>query len=69
MVLMLYRDHRAEDVEAAVELAVQNGVSSSAGVKHLLMPPNDSDTCEPVSGWPATPKADVSVYAQLGGLS
>ena len=69
MVLMLYREHRAEDVEAAVERAVQNGVSSSAGVKHLLLPTNDGDTRERVSGWPATPTPDVSVYAQLGGLS
>lgn len=69
MVLMLYREHRAEDVEAAVERAVQSGVSSSAGVKHLLLPANDGDTRERVIGWPATPPADVSVYAQLGGLS
>ena len=69
MVLMLYREHRTEDVEAAVERAVQSGVSSSAGVKHLLLPANDDDTRERVIGWPATPTPDVSVYAQLGGLS
>ena len=69
MVLMLYRDHRTEDVEAAVELAVRSGVSSSAGVKHLLLSQNDDNKFEPVPGWPATQKADVSVYAQLGGLS
>jgi transposase len=67
-VLMLYREHRAEEVEAAVERAVQKGVSSSAGIKYLLLP-NDGETCEPVSGWPATQPADVSAYAQLGGLS
>jgi transposase len=69
MVLMLYREHRSEDVEAAVERAVQSGVSTSAGVKHLLLPANDGDTFERVSGWPATPTPDVSVYGQLGGLS
>jgi transposase len=69
IVLMLYRDHRAEDVEVAVERAVQNGVSSSAGVKHLLLPQNDGNTFGSVPGWPATQEADVSVYAQLGGLS
>lgn len=68
MVLMLYREHRAEDVEAAVESAVLKGVSSSAGVKHLLLP-NNVNTFEPVRGWPATEPADVSVYAQLGGIS
>jgi transposase len=69
MVLMLYREHRAEDVEAAVERAVSNGVSSSAGVKHLLLPSNRGGMCEPLMGWPATEPANVSVYAQLGGLS
>jgi hypothetical protein len=69
LVLMLYRDHQAEDVEAAVERAVQNGVSSSAGVKHLLLPANGGGTCEPLSDWRATEPANVSVYAQLGGLS
>ncbi|WP_281792086.1 Mu transposase domain-containing protein [Desulforhabdus amnigena] len=69
LVLMLYRDHRAEDVEAAVERAVQNGVSSSAGVKHLLLPSGGGESFEPVKGWPATEPADVSVYAELGGLS
>jgi transposase len=68
-VLMLYRERPPEDVEAAVKRAVQNGVSSSAGIKYLLLPTNNGDTCEPVSGWPATPPADVSAYAQLGGLS
>jgi transposase len=69
LVLMLYRDHRAEEVEAAVERAVQNGVSSSAGIKHLLQPVNGGGACEPVRGWQATELADVSAYAELGGLS
>jgi hypothetical protein len=69
LVLMLYRDHQAEEVEAAVKRAVENGVSSSAGVKHLLLPSSCGEPCEPVKGWPATEPADVSVYAQLGGLS
>ena len=66
---MLYRDHQAREVEAAVERAVQNGVSCSAGVKHLLLPPNGGTICEPLRNWPATEPANVSVYAQLGGLS
>jgi hypothetical protein len=67
-VLMLYREYQAEDVEAAVGRALQNGVSSSAGVKHLLLP-NVGNTFEPVRGWPATEPPDVCVYGQLGGLS
>jgi len=69
IVLMLYRDHRAEDVEVAVARAVQSGVSSSAGVKHLLLPQSDGNMFGPVPGWPATQKPDVSAYGQLGGLS
>jgi len=52
-----------------VERAVQNGVSSSAGVKHLLLPSNGGGISAPLSNWPATEPANVSVYAQLGGLS
>jgi transposase len=68
-VLMLYRSHSAEEVNAAVKLAVQHGVSSSAGVKHLLLPSNEGGTCKPLGNWPATEPANVAVYAQLGGLS
>lgn len=68
-VLMLYRDHEAKEVDAAVKLAVQNGVSSSAGVKHLLLPQKSGNSCQPLSNWPATEPANVSVYAQLGGMS
>lgn len=68
-VLMLYRSHEAQAVEAAVTLAVQNGVSSSAGVKHLLLPRHEDGSCPPLSNWPATEAADVRLYAQLGGLS
>jgi transposase len=68
LVLMLYRRHKAEEVDAAVRLAVENGVSSSAGVKHLLLP-SGGCPCKPLSNWPATEPANVSVYAQLGGVS
>jgi len=67
-VLMLYRDHGVEEVNGAVEKALQNGVSSSAGVKHMLVPFTGGPPCEPLSNWPATEPADISVYAQLGGL-
>lgn len=69
LVLMLYRSHQANEVDAAVNLAVQNGVSSSAGVKHLLLPQNSGYSYKPLSNWPATEPANVSVYAQLGGGS
>src|SRR5208283_5619034 len=36
-VLMLYRDYDAGEIEAAVELATENNISTSAGVRHLLV--------------------------------
>ena len=68
-VLMLYRDHDGRELEAAVERAIQKGVSCSAGVKHLLPSSSGGSICEPLGNWPATEPADVSVYGQLGGLS
>ena len=36
-VLMFYRTYKADDVEAAVELAIENNISSSQAVLHLLL--------------------------------
>ncbi|QCQ22101.1 IS21 family transposase [Desulfoglaeba alkanexedens] len=69
-VLMLYRDHSAEAIETAVELAGKNRVSTSEGVRHLLAPKDSGDgTIECLSGWPSLPPGDVAVYGQLGGVS
>jgi hypothetical protein len=68
-VLELYRDHRPVDIEAAVELALEAGVSNSAGIKHLL-----SHTFEPspppsvVPNWSSLPRPNVEVYGALGGV-
>ena len=35
--LLLYREHPGEAVLVAVELALENHLSSSQGVKHLLL--------------------------------
>ena len=67
-VLMLYREHRAEDIKAAVELALENRISFSGGVKHLLLHTEPEPVFSPLENWPATPWADVSVYGQLGGV-
>lgn len=69
-VLMLYRDHSADAIEAAVELAGKNRVSTSEGVRHLLAPKDGGDvTIESLSAWPSLPPGDVAVYGQLGGVS
>lgn len=68
MVLMLYRDHPAEEVEQAVSWAVENAVSTSAGVKQVLLSAKESQGCEPLKGWPASDPVDLSAYEQLGAI-
>ena len=65
-VLMLYRDHPPEDIEAVVELALENSVSTSDGIKHILIYSGPEEQFVPLQGWPATMIPDVADYAQLG---
>jgi transposase len=67
-VLMLYRSYGAQDIEAAVELGMENGISSSDGVKHILLHSKPEPDIAPLSDWPVTLPADVSVYGELGGV-
>jgi transposase len=67
-VLMLLRDNEADQVYAAVDLALDNGIGSSSGVKHLLLHSSPKETITPLPDWPATVPANVSVYGQLGGV-
>jgi len=67
-VLLLYREHSPQDVVAAVELGLENGISSSAGIKHLLLHSRPGPGFAPLANWPGTPQVDVSVYGQLGGV-
>lgn len=67
-VLMLYRDHKAEEIEAAVELAGEKNISTSEGVRHILTHAGDSAaTIGPLTAWSSLPPADVALYGQLGG--
>lgn len=68
-VLMLYREQSPGDVQAAVEQALENGISSSAGVKYILLDEPSGLEFETVDGWPATIVPDVSIYEQLGSVS
>jgi hypothetical protein len=68
-VLMFYRDYAAGDIEAAVELAIENNISVSEGVRHLLLYTGDAGTAiAPLSSWPSLPPPDIAVYGQLGGV-
>ncbi len=65
-VLMLYRDHTAEEIEAAVELALENQISNSEGIRHLLIYSGPEETFAPLAGWPVTLVPDVTLYGELG---
>ena len=68
-VLMLYKDYAAGEIEAAVELAIDNGISTSAGVYHILTYTGDTDKAiAPLASWPTLPPPDLAVYGQLGGV-
>lgn len=69
-VLMLYRKYKANDVEAAVSLALENGISSSDGVRCILDYTSDTGNgIAPLENWPKLPPPDVTVYGQLGGVA
>jgi transposase len=68
-VLMFYRDFKAGEIEAAVELALENSISTSDGVNHILTYTGGTDTpIAPLPSWPTLPPPDLAVYAQLGGV-
>jgi len=67
-VLMLYREYKADEVEAAVSLALENHISSSAGVRGILVYTLDPTAAiAPLENWSSLPPPDVTVYEQLGG--
>ncbi len=65
-VLLLYREHPAEAIRVAVELALENHLSSSQGVKHLLLQGQAGPEFASLQQWPATMIPDLSSYAPLG---
>lgn len=68
-VLMFYRDYKADEIEAAVELALDNSISTSDGVHHVLTYTGSTDThISPLPSWPTLPPPDLAVYGQLGGV-
>jgi hypothetical protein len=67
-VLMLYRDYPEDEILAAVELALRHGISSSAGIKHLLLKSEPEPDVPSLLDWPATEIPDVAKYALLGGM-
>jgi hypothetical protein len=64
-VLLLHLEYSDEDLKAAVELALEVGVISCEGVKHLLCHTGPEKRIEPLQEWPSLSAPDVSVYTQL----
>jgi len=67
-VLMLYRSQSQDQVNAAVEGALECGLSSSAGVRQLIQNCENGHRFEPLSNWAKTVVPDISAYGQLGGV-
>lgn len=69
-VLLFYRDYKADDVVAAVDLALEKNISTSDGVQHILAYTSGTPTTTiaPLTSWPTLPPPDLAVYAQLGGV-
>jgi len=68
-VLMLYRDYAANEIEAAILLSLENNISASDGVRHLLIYTGGTDAnIAPLALWPSLPPPDIAVYGQLGGV-
>jgi len=67
-VLLLYGNYLGKEVNAAVELAVENNISSSEAVVHILLHSEMDSSFKPLSNWPKTLPSDVREYGQLGGV-
>jgi transposase len=67
-VLLLFRDHPAEAVEAAIAQALAIGIHDCEGVRHLLHHRTPVVAIIPLEQYPRLPEADVTVYAALGGV-
>jgi transposase len=67
-VLLLYGNYPGKEVDAAVELAVENNISSSEAVVHILLRSELDSSFKPLSNWPKTLPTDVRDYGQLGGV-
>jgi transposase len=68
IVLMFYREHAAEEIAAAVELALDSHISNSEGIRHLLVYSCPEETFAPLAGWPVTLVPDINIYGELGAI-
>ena len=65
--MMLYRQNK--DMDTAVELALESQVSTSEGVKNIMLylSRKSDNKFDSLDNWEGLPVPDVSIYGQLGG--
>jgi transposase len=67
-VLILYKDHEAPEIEAAIEKALDANTGSGDAVKHILLNDNgQAPEFGSLNDWQRFSPPDVSVYHQIGG--
>lgn len=67
-VLMLYKDHDADEIETAIQKALYANTGSSDAVKHILINSHgQAANFGSLKNWQTLPLPDVSVYHQIGG--
>ena len=67
-ILMLYKDHEASEIEAAIEKALEANTGSGDAVKHILLnAKGQASELGSLDEWQRFSPPDVSVYHQIGG--
>ncbi len=66
-VLMMYRDYTEPEMEAAIAQAVESGISTQDGIKHILISAKHEESFSPLEGWPPVSQPDLTNYDRLGG--
>ena len=49
-----------------MELALENRISNSEGIRHILVYSGPEEHFAPLAGWPVTKVPDVALYGDLG---
>jgi len=68
-VLLLHKDHNAQDIHTAINKAVRTNVSCSDAVLQILNSSKKPDNIfTSLPNWDILPTPDVTVYSQIGGV-
>jgi transposase len=66
-VLMLFKEYKEEEVESAIELALENKISCWQGVKQILVYSTElEERKEPLKNWEVIEPPSLEGYAELG---